>query len=124
VTISHRHTTEESGFTTIKQNLPTITAVAKRTNEGRKKRKKKDKGPLWCHVFITDDEEKAKSLRAQTLSELPRGIFVYSAVFSVGEFDVTSERMRRLEEEMVSESWLYANRYLLGGITSDSPMRI
>jgi hypothetical protein len=110
VTISHRHTAKESGFTTIKQGLPTITAAARRTNKGGKK----EKGPQWCHVFITDHEEKARSLRGQTLSELPRGIFVYSAVFNVGQFNVTSKRMRRLEEDRVSESWLCANRYLLG----------
>ena len=99
MTISHRHTTKESGITTIKQNLPTITAVAKEQIKGEKR-----KGRQWYHVFITDDEEKAGSLRGQTMSKLPRGIFVYSAVFNVGQFNITSERVRRTEEDWASES--------------------
>ncbi len=61
-----------------------------------------------CHVFITDNENKASSLRGQTLSDLPAHIGVYSAVFSIGQSGITSERMRALDEVRVSESWLHA----------------
>jgi hypothetical protein len=54
-----------------------------------------------CHVFITDDDFKAKSLRDQTLSYVPedRDIFVYSAVFDVGRSDITRERLVAFDEK-------------------------
>ncbi|KAH9029198.1 hypothetical protein EDB84DRAFT_248948 [Lactarius hengduanensis] len=88
VAISPWRRVRQGRFAEIEANLPTIT-------NGRKKRR-------WCHVFITDDESTACWLRAQTLSDLPSHFCVYSAVFGVDRPGITSERMRKLDNEWIS----------------------
>ncbi|KAI9456403.1 hypothetical protein BJY52DRAFT_564652 [Lactarius psammicola] len=82
VTISDRHTVNESGFTLIKDLLPD---PLKRDN--------------WRHVFITDDDKRAVSLRNQTLCELPEDTIVYSGVFDIGQLGVTHEDMESYDEK-------------------------
>jgi hypothetical protein len=42
------------------------------------------------------------------LSDLPKGILVYSAVFDVGRSEITLELMEAFDEKKVSGSWLHA----------------
>ncbi|KAI9463713.1 hypothetical protein BJY52DRAFT_1184710 [Lactarius psammicola] len=62
--------------------------------------------PRRCHVFITDTDDYAKSLREQNLKEIPKGTFVYSAVIDINELDsiVTETRVDKLEEARASPS--------------------
>ncbi|KAI9433100.1 hypothetical protein BJY52DRAFT_842799 [Lactarius psammicola] len=82
VTVSHWHTANESGFTYIKNLLPSFL-----------KRNK------WRHVFITDNDDKAVSLRNQTLSGVPEDAVVYSGVFDIGRSGVTREDMEAYNDE-------------------------
>ncbi|KAI9441166.1 hypothetical protein BJY52DRAFT_502957 [Lactarius psammicola] len=82
VTVSYRHTANESGFTYIKDLLPSFL--------------KRDK---WRHVFITDNDDKAVSLRNQTLSGVPEDAVVYSGVFDIGRSGVTREDMEAYNNE-------------------------
>jgi hypothetical protein len=86
VTISDLHSAKGSGFDGIQQ--PEI-------RRGRSLR----------HVFITDKERNAKSLRGQKLSELPNDILLHSGIFDVGH--ITLEYMRAFDEKKVSRSWLH-----------------
>lgn len=55
----------------------------------------------WCHVFLTDSEDKAAILRKQTLTELLKKckIAVYSAVMDIAERDsvLTPQRVKELD---------------------------
>jgi hypothetical protein len=64
-----------------------------------------------CHVFTTDDNGKA---RYQTLSDLPRGIHVYSGI-DVSRSEITLEHMGAFDEMKVSGLWLHAMGTCLGG---------
>jgi hypothetical protein len=88
VTISRtpRHSARQGGFTAITDSLSTC------VRDGRD----------WSHVFITDEEWKARSLRGQKLSGLPDNIRVYSGVYDVGQRDIISERSWELDEDNVS----------------------
>lgn len=68
VTISDSHAVDGDGFAIIEDHLPGVT-----------KRLKK-----WRHVFITDNENTATSLRRQNFSHIPSKVAIYSAVFDVG----------------------------------------
>lgn len=107
VTISDNHSAKKEGFEEIKKSLP-HEMIMKRP---------------WLHVFITDDHDKAESLRNQTLSDLPNNISIYSAVFNVG--DIKSIYMDRFDAKMVSGSWLHAIQrlVLIGVLTSNLNMR-
>ncbi|KAF8257605.1 hypothetical protein EI94DRAFT_1920824 [Lactarius quietus] len=82
-TVSTKHSAEEGGFTVIAESLPTC------IRDGRD----------WCHVFITDDEWTAQSLRDQKLSNLPDDIRVYSGVYDVGQRDIISGISWALDED-------------------------
>ena len=104
VTISDQHSAKKSGFDAIKNLIPTD---LKRNN--------------WRHVFITDDDDRASSLRNQTLLELPEGTVVYSGVFDIGQTGVTRKHMEAYNKKKeVSGSWLHGiGAYW--GITSNPP---
>jgi len=59
----------------------------------------------WCHVFLTDTEDKANSLRSQNRTEIPEkmSIHVYSAFVNMDELDsmLTKERVEKLDNDMV-----------------------
>jgi hypothetical protein len=98
VTIAEVHSTNRKCFDDIEESIRGI----------RNKRK-------WCHVFITDDNCKARSLRGQTLSDLPKSIFVYSAVFDVGRLDITRVHVESFDEKKVSETGRCTRLVLIGG---------
>ena len=104
VTISDQHSAKKSGFDAIKKLIPTD---LRRDN--------------WRYVFITDDDDRAVSLRNQTLFELPKGTLVYSGVFDIGRSGVTRKHMEAYNEKKeVSGSWLHGiGAYW--GITSNPP---
>ncbi len=81
VTTSDRHSAKGSDFTDIKKLIP---HGLRRDN--------------WRHVFITDDDDRAVSLRNQTLCGLPKDILVYSAVFDIGRSGVTPKDMEAFNE--------------------------
>jgi hypothetical protein len=90
VTISDKHNAEGIGFADIKESiLPHI-------------REHRD----WCHVFITDNDRNAESLRGQNLSDFPVDISVYSGVFHLGR--VTLAHLQAFDETKVCVSWLHA----------------
>jgi len=101
ITNAQSHDAEGIVFSNIIENLPVLPTS---TIQGEKS-KGNVEPPILCHVFLTDREEKARALRHQTLTELPRNIHVYSAVFDVGRFKVNSEHMRRLDKARVRGSW-------------------
>ena len=68
VAISDSHPVNRGDFAIIEDYLPNATRRSKR----------------WCHVFITDDENSATSLRSQTFKGLPSEVQIYSTVFDVG----------------------------------------
>ncbi len=83
VTVSDQHSTKGSGFTDIKKLIP---HGLRRDN--------------WRHVFITDDDDdRAVSLRNQTLRGLPEDILVYSGVFDIGRSSVTRKHMEAFNEK-------------------------
>jgi hypothetical protein len=116
ITNSRSQNTKKRFFSDIKKNLPTITITP------GKKAKQYVKPPTWCHVFITDHEKKTRALRHQKLTELPRDVHPYSAVFDVDQFKVKSEHMRHLDEVRVRAPWLHTiSTYW--GLTSKTPMK-
>jgi hypothetical protein len=93
VTVSRRHSAKEGDFTTIADSLPIC------IRDGRD----------WCHVFITDEEWKARSLRGQNLIGLPGDIRVYSGVYNVGQRGIFSGCSWALDEDNVCGSSLRAS---------------
>ncbi|KAI9456558.1 hypothetical protein BJY52DRAFT_1187842 [Lactarius psammicola] len=91
MTISRSHSAKELGFKRVFGNLPSELLT---------------KRPRRCHVFITDTDDYAKSLREQNLTKIPKGTFVYSAVIDINELDsiVTEMRVDTLEEARASPS--------------------
>jgi len=87
VTISSRHSAKEAGFNLVRES-------------GIQKKKKPNRNDdrRWCHVFVTDEESKAKSLREQNRDDLPEDISIYSAVFDVGGLDINVEKIRAFEK--------------------------
>ena len=88
-TIAWTHSAKSTGFKAIKEKLPI-------TFESERK---------WHHVFITDDEGKAQSLRRQNLSELRHwrdDITIHSAVLEVRDLQITAKEMSNLEDRKVS----------------------
>lgn len=75
----------------------------------------------WCHVFLTDKEDKADSLRCQTLTEIPRKmtIHVYSALINIEESNslLTAERVEKLDDDRcrneLFEPWIQQSRAVL-----------
>ena len=92
----NQYSANEGDFAEIENHLPTITTTRRTWKMTRKPHSR-------CHVLITDDEAKARTLtrRGQTLSGNPKLPRVYSAVFAFGQFEITSEQMRRLDEARV-----------------------
>ncbi|KAH9035816.1 hypothetical protein EDB84DRAFT_1577925 [Lactarius hengduanensis] len=82
VITSDRHSAKGSDLADIKKLIP--------PGLGRDK---------WCHVFITDNDSRAISLRNQTLPELPKDILVYSGVFNIGWSGVTRKHMESFDEK-------------------------
>ena len=101
ISIALKHDATEEEFDLIYKNLP-HDLLAKRPNRH--------------HVFITDDEINAKSLREQNQTQIPNGTLVYSAVIGVSTSVATEERVDALEKARVSMSWLCAIWYLLGNM--------
>ena len=97
ITVALKHDVEEQEFDLIYRNLPP-NLLAKR--------------PDRYHVFITDSEINARSLREQNQSQIPNGILVYSTTNTIEYLDswtpATEERMDALEKARVSMHWLYA----------------
>ena len=92
VTIADSHKAKGSGFATIEEHLSVVT---KRSRE-------------WHHVFITDNQTSAKSLRNQTFKELPSWVRIYSAVFDVCTPTIHREHVEGFNNQRVSVSWLHA----------------
>ncbi|KAH9164837.1 hypothetical protein EDB89DRAFT_385511 [Lactarius sanguifluus] len=82
VITSDRHSAKGSDLADIKKLIP--------PGLGRDK---------WRHVFITDNDSKAISLRNQTLPELPKEILVYSGVFNIGRSGVTHKHVESFNEK-------------------------
>ena len=105
ITIAFEYNANEQEFDLIYRNLPP---------DLLKKR------PDRYHVFITDKEINAKSLREQNRTQIPNGTHVYSAVIGVKLLDLrapaTEECVDALEKARVSVYWLYAIWYLLGNM--------
>ena len=89
VTIADNHSVAPSGFAFIEEYLPSVTKQ-------------------WCHVFISDNENGAASLRSQTLNDLPSRIRIYSAVFDVGTPSIVRKHVEEFNNRKVSVSWLHA----------------
>jgi hypothetical protein len=87
VTVASKHSANKEDFERVYKNLPPA------VQHNRTK----------CHVFVTDSEDKAKSLREQRLT-VPTNISVYSTCVNIDQLDpiVTSSRMEELENEIVS----------------------
>jgi len=91
VTIANSHSANPDGFTKIGEYIPATVIKTRK----------------WCHVFITDDEKSAKSLR-KPLPQSP-GIGVYSAVFKYGrakddsKTNIRYDDMKAFEEKRVCE---------------------
>ncbi|KAH9061048.1 hypothetical protein EDB87DRAFT_475280 [Lactarius vividus] len=82
VTVSYRHKARETGFTKIEKFISSHVT--------------RDK---WFHVFVTDGDRAAASLRDQYLPEVPEDIVIYSAVFDIGRSGVTRENMKAFNEK-------------------------
>lgn len=93
VTISDNHSTHGDSFNIIEKSLPDHLI-----------KKSKDH---WYHVFITDSDNKAASLRYQTLCRLPKNIHVYSGVFNVGRSGITRKHLEAINEIKVCGSCSY-----------------
>jgi hypothetical protein len=85
-TVSEKHGALPSGFKLVEES-------------GIKQKRR------WRHVFVTDEDSRAKSLRSQNLKDLPKGISIYSAVFNVGRSDMSVAMIEAFE---VSGFWLHA----------------
>ncbi|KAH9074287.1 hypothetical protein EDB83DRAFT_2657196 [Lactarius deliciosus] len=82
VTVSYKHKAKDEGFKKIKE---LISPHAKREK--------------WRHVFVTDGDRAAASLRNQDLPDIPKHVVVYSAVFDIGRSAVTRENMEAFNEK-------------------------
>ncbi|KAH9074292.1 hypothetical protein EDB83DRAFT_1952444 [Lactarius deliciosus] len=96
VTIYYKHSVKGSDLADIKDSIPPGV------------REDRD----WCHVFITNDNTRAYSLRRQTLGDLPENIRVFSTVFDVRRSDIAVENIKTFDENKVSGSWLHS----IGGL--------
>ena len=107
ITISLKHDVQEEEFDLIYKNLPPD-LLAKR--------------PGRYHVFITDNEINAKSLREQNQTQVPNGTLVYSVAMGIEQFDswapVTEAQVDALEKARVSIYLLRAMWYLSGNVQS------
>ena len=105
ITIALEHDANEQEFDLIYRNLPPG-LLARR--------------PTRHHVFITDKEINAKSLREQNHTQVPNGTLVYSTAIGVEYLDsnaaATEERMDALQQARVSMNWLFEIWYLLGNM--------
>ena len=105
IAIALKHDANEQEFDLIYRNLPP---------DLLKKR------PGRHHVFITDKEINAKSLREQNQTQVPNGTLVFSTAIGVDSLDsmapATEERVDALEKARVSVSWLSAIWYLSGNM--------
>ncbi|KAH8985960.1 hypothetical protein EDB86DRAFT_3246244 [Lactarius hatsudake] len=97
VTVSDKHDAKKRGFNKIKELIPTPL--------------KRDK---WQHVFITDSDKKAVSLRNQFLPNLLQNTLIYSGVFDILWSGVTREHVEAFFNERNSDWRLF-------GITSNPP---
>jgi hypothetical protein len=111
VTTSDQYSANEGDFTEIEKHLPTITTTNGKINGNSLMR-------CHSHVLITDDEQKAKTLRRQTSGGTPDLTKVYTAVFKFGEFKVSSEQMRTLDEARVSVLVACELSVLIGEVTA------
>jgi len=92
VTIASSHTANPAGFDSIKKNLPQA------LREYRE----------WCHVFISDDEPKAKRLRDTRRDELEeRRISVYSAILDISRLGIDSNQISHAEEANIHRHGQY-----------------
>ncbi|KAH8986501.1 hypothetical protein EDB83DRAFT_2683759 [Lactarius deliciosus] len=82
VTVSYKHKAKGTGFTKIEKLISSHVT--------------RDK---WFHVFVTDDDDAAASLRDQYLPEVPQDVVIYSAVFDIGRSVVTRENMKAFNEK-------------------------
>ena len=60
---------------------------------------------IWCHVFLTDTEDKAESLQKLQVEAVEgNGIHVYSAFINMDKLDsiITSDRAEKLKDDIVS----------------------
>ena len=109
ITIAFKHSANEEEFDLIYRNLPPGLL---------------QKRPYRNHVFVTDKEINAKSLREQkslqNLTENPKGIAIFSTAIGVDYLDstapATEERVDALEKARVSIYWLYPIWYSLGNM--------
>ena len=89
MTVASRHDTNRIGFQTIHDGLPSAFREAH----------------TWCHVFVTDTEDKAKSLRKLQVDPVgTKGIHVYSAFIDIEKLDLitTFARADTLKKDIVS----------------------
>jgi hypothetical protein len=98
MTIASKHDAKSIGFEKIYEGLPPKFLEAR----------------TWCHVFLTDTEDKAISLREQRLDDvveklIETPIYFYSAFFNVDELAsiLTAERAEKLNDDIVSRYWQY-----------------
>lgn len=105
MTIASKHGAKSSGFEKISNSLPSDFLATRD----------------WCHIFLTDSEDKAGPLRQQKLTETPQkmAIRVYSAVVNIEEWDslLTAERVETMEndrsEKELLELWKQQSRVML-----------
>ena len=101
ITIALEHGAKEQEFDLIYKNLPPD-LLARRPNR--------------CHVFITDNEINARSLREQNQTQAPNGTLIYSMAIGIEKLDslapATEERVVALEKARVSMYLLRAIWYL------------
>jgi hypothetical protein len=57
----------------------------------------------WYHVFVTNDESKAESLRKQPREDLPDDITVCSAVFDIDQLGSIQQRLVEWSKTKVYE---------------------
>jgi hypothetical protein len=95
MTIASRHDAKGTGLEKIYDGLPSKFLRAR----------------TWCHVFLTDTEDKGKLLRREKVADVKtKPIRVYSAFFDLDELDsiLTIKRAEELKKVMVSRYWQYA----------------
>ena len=89
MTVASRHDTSRIGFQTIHDGLPSAFLEAR----------------TWYHVFLTDTEDKAKSLRKQQVDPVgTKAIHVYTAFIDIDKLDSirTFARADTLRKDIVS----------------------
>ena len=80
VTVSSKQTMKPDGFERLKRYLPA---------EFQEPR-------TWCHVFVTDCDRNAESLRRQHHQvAVDKGIFIYSTVLDISAHNFSSEDVKR-----------------------------